>query len=240
MSVLFISDIHLGERFPEREAIKKEKLSAFLEMAAKNASRLFVVGDLFDFWFEYKHAVPKGHLNIILKLAQLHENGTELYYITGNHDFWLGDFLASEVGFQIYHDHLNIELDGKKVHIIHGDGLASKDRSYRVMKRILRNRFNIFLYRLLPPDLGIPFAKFVSGTSRGHTQKRPKEVFIKEYRQYARHKIDAGYDAVIIAHTHFPEEIAFERGIYLNTGDWVENFTYVEFSGGEFKLKKWE
>ncbi|HEQ98500.1 MAG TPA: UDP-2,3-diacylglucosamine diphosphatase [candidate division Zixibacteria bacterium] len=240
MSVLFISDIHLGERFPEREKIKKEKLSAFLEMAAGSASRLFVVGDLFDFWFEYKHAVPKGHLNIILKLSQLHENGTELSYITGNHDFWLGDFLASEVGFKIYRDQLDIELDGKRVHIIHGDGLAKKDRGYRVLKKVLRNRLNIFLYRLLSPDLGIPFAKFVSGRSRGHTQKRPKEIFLEEYRQYARKKLDAGYDAVIMAHTHVPEEISFDNGIYLNTGDWIENFTYVEFSEGRFKLKKWD
>jgi UDP-2,3-diacylglucosamine hydrolase len=240
MSVLFISDIHLGESFPEREKIKKQKLHSFLEMASEKADQLFVVGDLFDFWFEYKHAVPKGHLNIILKLAQLKQEGIELSYITGNHDFWLGDFLSDEVGFNIYRDQVDIELEGKRVHIIHGDGLAKNDRAYRIMKKIFRNRFNIFLYRLLPPDIGIPFAKFISGKSRGHTQKRPKESFLHEYRKYARLKLEDGFDAVIMAHTHVPEEISFEKGIYLNTGDWVENFTYVEYSEGRFELKKWQ
>lgn len=240
MAVFFISDAHLGENFQEREKHKKERLESFLAMVAEKGEKLFVVGDLFDFWFEYKHAIPKEHLQIILKLADLKKRGIELYYITGNHDHWLGDFLSREVGFTIYRDQANIIIDNKKVHIIHGDGLARNDVGYRILKKILRNRVNIFLYRLITPDIGIPLAKFVSGKSRGYTQKRPKESFLDEYRQYARDRLKAGDDVVIIAHTHVPEQIESDQGLYFNTGDWVENFTYVEYDQGGFKLKKWE
>jgi UDP-2,3-diacylglucosamine hydrolase len=240
MSIFFISDVHLGETFPEREKQKKKKLLSFLDMVAKNARQLFIVGDLFDFWFEYKHAVPKQHLQVILKLADLHNKGIQLKYITGNHDFWLGSFLSEEIGFKIYRGSADIVLDSKKLHITHGDGLAKNDGGYRLLKRILQNRLNIFLYRLITPDIGIPLAKFVSGMSRGHTQKRPKESFLDEYRKYALGKLQHGFNAVIIAHTHVPEEIRYEEGVYFNTGDWVENYTYIEYSEGEFTLKRWD
>lgn len=240
MAAFFISDAHLGENFRNREKLKKERLESFLDMVAEKGKKLFVVGDLFDFWFEYKHAIPKEHLQIILKLADLKKRGVELYYVTGNHDHWLGDFLSREVGFEIYKDHADMVIDDKKVHITHGDGLAQNDVGYRILKRILRNRVSIFLYRLITPDIGIPLAKFVSCKSRGHTQKRPKESFLHEYRQFAQDRLKAGDDIVIIAHTHVPEQIEYDQGLYLNTGDWVENFTYVECVQGRFKLKKWE
>lgn len=240
MSVFFISDVHLGENYPEREAQKLARLNAFLDLVAKQGSELYIVGDLFDFWFEYKHAIPKDNFKIILKLANLNNKGVGLHYITGNHDHWLGEFLEKEAGFKIYRDKTDITLDGKKVHLIHGDGLAKSDGGYRLLKRILRNRFNIFLYRLLPPDLAIPLGKYVSAKSRGHTQKRPKESFLDEYREYARLKLKENYQTVIIAHTHVPEEIEYPEGLYLNTGDWIENFTYVEYSAGKFKLKHWD
>ena len=240
MSIFFISDVHLGENFPEREELKVRRLTAFLRMVEERGEQLFIVGDLFDFWFEYKHAIPKDNFGIIRLLAELNEKGVRLNYISGNHDHWMGDFMSNQVGLKIFKDETDITIDDKKVHITHGDGLAKNDGGYRLLKRILRNRANIFLYRLIPPDIGIPLAKFVSGQSRGHTQKRPKENFVEEYRQYAREKLKSGYDAVIIAHTHVPEEIVYPEGLYLNTGDWIENFTYVEYSEGQFKLKKWE
>jgi len=240
MSSFFISDVHLGENFPQREKLKRERLNSFLEMVLQKGDKLFVVGDLFDFWFEYKHAIPKQHLQIILKLAELNKQDIGLHYITGNHDHWLGDFLSREVGFKIYRDQADVYMDDKHVFIAHGDGLAKSDSGYKMLKMVLRNRFNIFLFRLITPDIGIPLAKFFSGKSRGRTQKRPKEIFLKEYRAFAQGKLREGYDAVIIAHTHVPEEIKFREGLYLNTGDWIENFTYVEYNNGEFKLKKWE
>ena len=109
-----------------------------------------------------------------------------------------------------------------------------------MLKRILRNRFNIFMYRLIPPDLGIPLAKHVSQTSRGHTQKRPKESFLAEYRSYAHQQLRSGEDIVIIAHTHVPEKVEFEEGLYFNTGDWVENFSYLEMQAGRIERKFWE
>jgi len=240
MSIFFISDVHLGENFPEREKLKLRKLTSFLQMVAEKGQQLFIVGDLFDFWFEYKHAIPKDNFQIILQLANLHKQGIQLNYISGNHDHWMGDFLSREAGFRIFKDQTDVVIDDKKVHIIHGDGLAKNDGGYRILKRILRNRLNIFLYRLIPPDIGIPLAKYVSGKSRGHTQKRPREDFLDDYRNYGHSKLQAGFDAVIMAHTHVPEEIAYPEGLYLNTGDWIENFSYVEYSDGRFILKKWQ
>ncbi len=240
MAVFFISDVHLGENFPDREQLKLGKLMSFFDMVEEKGEQLYIVGDLFDFWFEYRHAIPKDNLGVILRLAALKQQGLYLKYITGNHDHWLGDFLSREVGFEIFRDGADIQLDDKKVHIIHGDGLARNDRGYRILKKILRNKFNIFLYRLIPPDIGIPLAKFVSGKSRGHSQKRPKESFLHEYRDYARQKLEHDYEAVIIAHTHVPERIEYDGGVYLNTGDWIENFSYVEYNQGQFELKKWD
>jgi len=239
MAIYFISDVHLGENFPEREADKRHRLFSFLEMISGPENQLIIVGDLFDFWFEYKHAIPREHQAVILKLAQLKSRGIRLIYITGNHDHWLGDYLSKEIGLEIYRDYFDTTLDGQRIYITHGDGLASKDRGYRLLKRILQSRLNIFLYRLIPVDIGIPLAKFVSRVSRGHTQKRPKESFLQEYRDYARQRLKEGFAAVIIAHTHVPEQIAFPEGLYLNTGDWIENFTYVVCENGCFELKKW-
>jgi UDP-2,3-diacylglucosamine hydrolase len=239
MTRFFISDAHLGENHYEREQKKTAKLHSFLDMVTERGDELYIVGDLFDFWFEYKHAIPNEHMRTILKFAHLKQTGCRLHYITGNHDHWLGGFLEDEVGFEIHHDLYQTELDGKKVLITHGDGLATKDRSYRLIKRILRHPLNIFLYRLIPPDIGIPLAKFVSQTSRGHSQKRPKESFLNDYREYARRCIQGGMEIVVIAHTHVPEVVEFEQGIYLNTGDWVENFSYLEMKAGQIELKFW-
>ncbi|MBD3381536.1 MAG: UDP-2,3-diacylglucosamine diphosphatase [candidate division Zixibacteria bacterium] len=240
MTRFFMSDAHLGENFKKREELKLARLHSFLEMVLARGRELYIVGDLFDFWFEYRHAIPKHHLRTILKFARLKEAGIDLHYITGNHDHWLGDFLSGEVGFEIHRDDYRTELDGKRLLITHGDGIAKKDRGYRMLKRILRNRFNIFMYRLIPPDLGIPLAKHVSQTSRGHTQKRPKESFLAEYRNYAHQQLRSGEDIVIIAHTHVPEKVEFEEGLYFNTGDWVENFSYLEMEAGRIELKFWE
>lgn len=239
MAIFFISDAHLGENHPEREKLKLVRLHSFLDMVKARATELYIVGDLFDFWFEYRHAVPKDHLEIVLRLAELRRHGLKLTYITGNHDHWLGSFLEQQVGFTVYRDQTELRLDGIRVLISHGDGLAAKDRGYRILKRILRNRVNIFLYRLLSPDIGIPLAKFISLKSRGHSQKRPKEGFLAEYREYARRRIAEGYGAVILAHTHVPELTEFPGGTYVNTGDWVEHFSYLELADGRFALKQW-
>jgi len=240
MAVFFVSDVHLGHDDPDAEAGKLRRLDGFFDLVAREGEHLYILGDLFDFWFEYKNAMPKDHLAVLFRLSQLIESGVKLTYITGNHDFWLGNLLTDQLGIEVYRDHHEITHDGKRLFMIHGDGLAKSDKGYRVLKRILRNRLNIFLYRQIPPDIGIPLAKWCSRRSRMHTSQRPRESFLQEYRDYAETKLNDGYDIVLCGHTHVPEKIEFDQGLYINTGDWFENFTYAVLSDGQIELKKWD
>ena len=236
MAVYFFSDVHLGAAEKAEEDIKLSKLFSLFDLMQSKARKIYILGDLFDFWFEYKHAIPKEHLRVVFRLAAMIESGIEVHYISGNHDFWLGKFLSNEVGIKIHKDYLETIEDGKKLFMIHGDGLSPADWKYRVLKRILRNKVNIWLYQKIPPDWGIPLAKFVSSSSRLHTAGRENR-FIKDYEVFAREKIKSGYDAVIIGHTHFPQRIKYDNGIYLNTGDMIQNFSYGLLENGKLTLE---
>jgi len=236
MAIYFFSDAHLGENDKEREKGKLEKIYAFLEMVKNDGEKLFILGDLFDFWFEYKHAIPKEHLKVVFKLAALVEDGIEVHYISGNHDFWLGNFLSREAGITIHRDYLKIDEQGKKLFLIHGDGISPSDKGYRVLKKILRNRFNIWLYRKVPTDWGIPLAKWVSGSSRNYTSGRSKH-FIKDYEIYAGKKLAEGFDAVVIGHLHVPILKELDGGVYLNTGDFIKHFSYGRMDDGKITLE---
>ncbi len=236
MAVYFISDVHLGASDQASEDIKLDKLGQFINMVETDGEKLFILGDLFDFWFEYKYAVPREHLKIIFRLASLVEKGTPVHYISGNHDFWLGEFLSREAGIIIHRDYYEITEQEKKIFMIHGDGLSPSDWKYRILRRILRNRVNIWLYQRIPPDWGIPLAKFVSSSSRTHTSGRSLE-FIRDYEKYAAAKIREGYDAVLIGHLHQPIRMDMEDGIYINTGDFIEHYSYVRMEAGQLTLE---
>jgi UDP-2,3-diacylglucosamine hydrolase len=236
MAIYFFSDVHLGAAEEELEKIKLEKLFSLFDLMQADARKVYILGDLFDFWFEYKHAIPKEHLQVVFKLAAMIENGIEVHYISGNHDFWLGEFLADEVGIRVHRDYCETIEDGKKLFLIHGDGLSPADWKYRILKKILRNRVNIWLYQKIPCDIGIPLAKFVSSSSRLHTDGRISR-FVNDYETYAEEKLKSGYDAVVIGHTHYPQRIEFNRGLYLNTGDMMKNFSYGRLDNGELTLE---
>jgi UDP-2,3-diacylglucosamine hydrolase len=240
MAVFFISDVHFGHDSPEKERLKLRRLDSFFELVAEEGERLYVLGDLFDFWFEYKHTIPKDHVAVLFRLSKLIESGVKLTYVTGNHDFWLGNLLSDQLGIDIRKDELSALHNGRKILLTHGDGLSRSDRAYRIVKPVMRNRFSIFLYRQIPPDIGIPLAKWCSRLSRGHSSGRPKSSFLQEYRDYAKRRLNDGYDCVICAHTHYPEKIEYENGIYINTGDWFENYTYAMFKNDRFDLLRWD
>lgn len=237
MAVYFMSDAHLGAEEDADERIKLKKLFAFFDLVRTTGEKLYILGDLFDFWFEYKHAIPKQHLKAIFKLAALAESGVEIHYITGNHDFWLGNFLEREVGITIHRDKMETVENGMKLFLIHGDGLAPSDWKYRAFVRTtLRNRLAIALYRLLPPDWAIPFAKKLSSSSRLHTAGRDLG-FIKDYEDYAEAKLREGYDAVLIGHIHEPAHKQFAHGVYINTGDFYHHFSYARLEGIDLTLE---
>jgi len=235
-AIYFLSDAHLGGEDESKEKIKEQKLLSLLGRIKEDGEYLYLVGDMFEFWFEYKNAIPKGHLQILSKLKELVDSGVKVIYLVGNHDFWLGDFLPTNLGIPIFKDSIEAVHQGKRIFISHGDGLAKKDRGYRILKKILRNRVNIFLYRQIPPDLSYPLAKFVSRRSRSWVQKRDT-AFLQEYENFAVEKITQGFDAVILAHTHVPVIKNSGNRVYINLGDWFLHFTYGLLRDGQFSLE---
>jgi UDP-2,3-diacylglucosamine hydrolase len=236
-AVYFLSDAHLGAEEQNKEKLKEEKLVSLFEKIKQDGEFLYLVGDLFEFWFEYKNVIPKEHLRILMKLKELVDCGIKINYLVGNHDFWLGDFLPRHLGIPIFKQPMEVVHQGKRIFISHGDGLAKKDVGYRILKKILRNKVNIFLYRQIPPDISYPLAKFVARRSRSRVQKRD-ESFLEEYEYFAKTKIEQGFDAVILAHTHVPLFKNLGEGVYLNLGDWFQHFTYGRLREGRFYLER--
>ncbi|NOY89214.1 MAG: UDP-2,3-diacylglucosamine diphosphatase [FCB group bacterium] len=235
MALYIFSDAHLGSSDVEKEELKTSKMRTLFELVKKDGDRLIILGDLFDFWFEYKHAIPKEHHQVLFMLSDLVNRGIAIDYICGNHDFWMGDFFESQIGLKIHKDFFDLIYQNKKLHLIHGDGLAPADRGYRFLKRVLRNRFNIWLYQKLPPDWAIPLAKTVSGSSREYTGKRDHS-FAPDYEAYAQRMLNNGFDIVVIGHLHLPVYTELEKGVYINTGDFINHFSYAKLSDGEINL----
>jgi UDP-2,3-diacylglucosamine hydrolase len=234
----FISDVHLTANHSELEKTKEKKLLSFLDYCAKYGERLIIVGDLFDFWFEYRTVIPRGFSRIFCALARLSDLQKDVHYITGNHDFWMRNYLTSEFQVHLHFDKFTPVIDQKKFYIFHGDGLAKNDYGYRILKKIFRNKINIFLYSLLHPDIGIPLAKRVSALSRKHTSKDglPED---QDYFNKATDLFNEGYDIVVCGHLHSPKIKKVAQKTYLNLGDWIEHFTFAEYENGDLSLKTW-
>lgn len=233
--IFFVSDLHLGASRPEMEAEKERRMSTFLAHLDSGRDWLILLGDLFEFWFEYRTVIPREHLRVIQKLIALRDKGLPILYFAGNHDFWLGDFFTHDLGIPLIPDALDLELEGKRYFIAHGDALGRGDWGYKAMKKLFRNPVNIFLYRLIHPDLGIPFAKAVAALSRSTGQKPDAP-----YREYALKKLEEGYDGVVFGHTHKPLFLPVGNKIFLNTGDWLEHFTYGKWEKGKLSLETWK
>jgi UDP-2,3-diacylglucosamine hydrolase len=237
MSIYFVSDFHFGEGAPSAEARKLQIFDSFLKKIESDLEHLVILGDLFDFWFEYRDLIPKRNLGVLFRLRELIDAGIPVTYVSGNHDHWLGDFLNSEIGITVVGDKLELETPNGKILAMHGDGLAKSDWKYRLLKKVLRNRFCIALYRLWPPSLAFWLAKVAANSSRRHSVRRPRERFLEQYRDYARHVLDQGYFAFVCGHTHHPEFQRFNNYYYVNSGDWLTHFSYVRFAEGEFQLE---
>jgi len=231
----FISDVHLGEQAARVEKKRIGQFVQFLQLLEKDAGRIFFVGDLFDFWFEYKYVIPKKHFTVIRQLARMRDKGIEITYLAGNHDFWLGSFFDRELGIQTRTDEWTGTLSGKRFYLFHGDGVAKKDHGYRILKKVLRNRLSIRIFRWLHPDWGIPLARFVSGSSRQYTNRANLNDH-DDYIEFAREKFREGFDYVIMGHRHEPFEMEETGKKYINLGDWLEHYSYAVFDGTDLKI----
>ncbi|MCM2271998.1 MAG: UDP-2,3-diacylglucosamine diphosphatase [candidate division Zixibacteria bacterium] len=235
MALYIFSDAHLGSGSAGSETTKLAKIALLFEQVKKDGDRLVILGDLFDFWFEYKHVVPKAHYDLLFLLHDLRVRGIQIDYVSGNHDFWMDDFFDKHLRIPVHRDVFRLEYAGKKLFLCHGDGLAKADGGYRFLKRVLRNPFNIWLYRKLPPDWAYPLAKWVSGSSREYTSRRDHE-FAEDYRKYAVEKLSEGNDLVAIAHLHIPVYEQYPEGIYINTGDFIHHFSYARIDADSAQL----
>lgn len=236
--IFFFSDVHLGLHEVQSEREKERRLLSFLDHVQKQAEQVFILGDLFDYWFEYKYVVPRGYHHVLSKLGTLVENDIKVHYLAGNHDFWLKDFFPNDLGIPVYKDPVSIELYGKKFYLHHGDGLAVNDTGYRILKKILRSPISIFLFSLVHPDVTAPIARGSSRTSRAYTGTKDYGETDGMVR-YATEKIQQGFDFVIMGHRHQPLEQQIGNGRYINLGDWITFNTYGEYDGRTFELKRW-
>ena len=230
----FISDAHLGIDIPgcgERGDVLLE----FLREIASRAEYLFIVGDLFDFWVEYRHAVRPDYFPTLHGLRTLAETGTKIHYCLGNHDFAIGKFIEEKIGVEIHPDGFLGEIQGKRLIVTHGDRL----RGSQFLSRVLRNPLLQFIYKTLHPNIGVPLGEYISGLSRAHFKIDPSEEILEEYRQAAQALLSTGYDIFVAGHTHLPELCRVEEGIYCNTGNWISRYSYAELLDGEINIRQY-
>ncbi|MCA9736236.1 MAG: UDP-2,3-diacylglucosamine diphosphatase [Gemmatimonadota bacterium] len=239
--VYVTSDVHLGAVPPDTE----RSFLRWLEHAGACASSLLLNGDLFDFWFEYRNAVPRGHTRVLGALRALVDAGLPITLMGGNHDWWGGSFLRDEIGVEFLQEPVVRELGGHRTLVAHGDGLGGGDLGYRALKLVLRGRFTVAGFRWLHPDVGAWLARRVSRTgSREHAADAATLARAEHVRMWAHAQLDADptLDLVLLGHTHLPalEEVAPGRH-YLNAGDWVYRRTYAILAEGEApRLLDWE
>jgi len=232
---LFISDIHLGLQGKDEEETKEKLLVKFLRFAETNCDELFIVGDLFDYWFEYRRVYQKGYYRTLAALKDITEKGIKLHYFIGNHDFLHRDLFSKEIGALMYHDAIEVTLNNKNFYIGHGDGMVENDNGYRMLKMILRNKFTQWLYSLIHPDIGIALASRTSKTSREYTAKKDYGE-VDGLFEAARIKIDEGFDYVLFGHLHKRVFKEYNKGIYINLGSWLDEPCYGIFSGNKFEV----
>ena len=242
--VYFASDQHLGAPTAEQSFLREKKFLAWLNVIKEDAAAIFLVGDLFDFWFEYKTVVPKGFVRVLGKLAEIRDSGIPIYFFVGNHDLWMNDYFEKELNIPVYHKPEVFLINNKKVFIGHGDGLGPYDKGFKRLKKVLTFPLFQWLYRWFHPDLGMKLGqymsvknKMISGDDDAKYLGDDKEWLV----QYCKRKLESNhYDYFVFGHRHLPLEIQLqENSKYVNLGDWIGHFTYAEFFKKELFLKKY-
>jgi UDP-2,3-diacylglucosamine hydrolase len=243
--IYFASDQHLGAPTAEASFPREQKFVAWLDTVKQDAEAIFLLGDLFDFWFEYKTVVPKGFVRVLGKLAEIRDSGIPIYFFVGNHDLWMHDYFEKELNIPVYHDNQTFTFNGKSFLIGHGDGKGPGDKGYKRMKKVFTHPISKWVYRWLHPDLGVKLAqylsvknKLISGESDVKFLGEDNEWLV----QYCKRKLQTQhYDYFVFGHRHFPMTIALNaQSTYINLGDWIGYFTYGVFDGTQMTLEKFE
>lgn len=239
--IYFASDFHLGIPDKATSRQREQLLCQWLDVIREDAAKLYLVGDIFDVWFEYKNVIPKGYTRFLGKLAVLSDSGVAIEAFTGNHDLWMRGYFEEELNIPVHHHPLEIEVNGKRFFIAHGDGLGPGDKGYKLLKSVLRNPFAQWLYRRLHPDTGVGVANYFSrkGPKHVNTEKEflgpEKEWLIL----FSKEKLkERHYDYFIFGHRHLAVSYPLaDNSLYINLGDWISFNSYAEFDGEKLELK---
>lgn len=241
--IFFASDFHLGS-YPLAKSRERELIIIeWLDSIKHEADALFLVGDIFDFWYEYRQAVPKGYTRFLGKVAEWADSNIPIAFFGGNHDMWMWDYFAEEMGIPVFYDCEVWQINQKKIYIGHGDGLGPGDYTYKFLKKVFRNPFLQWLFRSLHPDIGIGLARFWSSHSRAANAKKEEDVFKGEAQewlyQYSK-KVEqqAHHDYYIFGHRHLPLDLNLsENSQYINLGEWFKSYSFAEMSAKTVELK---
>lgn len=243
--IYFLSDFHLGAPDHAQSLNREMRIVRFLSSIQQDAAAVFIVGDLFDFWYEYKTVVPKGYVRLLGKLAEITDSGIPVYFFVGNHDMWMDGYFEKELNIPVYHEPKVFEFNGKRFLVGHGDGLGPGDRGYKFLKKIFRNKLCQWLFGVLHPDWGIGLANYFSRKSRAATGSSD-ERFLGEDNEwlivYCKEMLRKDdFDYFVFGHRHLPIDFPLVRrdglaGRYINLGDWISYNSYAVFDGKDIVL----
>jgi len=240
-NIYFASDQHFGAPTAEKSKVREQKFVRWLDHVKEDAEAIFLLGDLFDFWFEYKHVVPKGFVRVLGKLAEIRDSGIPIYFFVGNHDLWMRDYFEKELNIPVYHSTQNFTFNNKTFLIGHGDGLGPGDHGYKRMKKVFTNPIAKWFFRWFHPDLGVGLAQYLSVKNKLISGDEDV-VFLGEENewlvQYSKETLKTQhYNYFVFGHRHLPMTLEIgENSEYVNLGDWISYFTYGVFDGETMKV----
>lgn len=241
--IFFASDFHFGVPDHQLSREREDRVVRWLDQIKSEASEIYLLGDVFDFWFEYGTVIPKGFIRFQGKLAELVDLGIKITFFKGNHDMWMFDYFKKEFGIEIISDELILERGGKKFYLHHGDGLGPGDSKYKLLKKIFRSKFCQWLFARIHPDLGIGIASKWSRNSRLQNNKKEefKDISDEWLVSYSKEVLrQEYYDYLIFGHRHLPLDIQLGRSRYINLGEWINFNSYAVFDGSNVELKYFE
>jgi UDP-2,3-diacylglucosamine hydrolase len=243
--IYFASDFHLGVPNYEKSLEREKFVVKWLDQVRLDAQEIYLMGDVFDFWFEYKHAVPKGFIRLLGKIAEIVDSGIPITLFTGNHDVWMFDYLEKELGVTIHRNPITKEYNGKKFYLGHGDGLGPGDYGYKFIKKIFTSPVNQWLFARIHPNFGIGMAHFWSRKSRASNAPKDEQFKGEEHEWlavYCREVLQKEhFDYFIFGHRHLPLDIQLdEKSRYINLGEWINHNTYAVFDGEKLELKEYK
>lgn len=240
--IYFASDFHLGVPDYETSLLREKRIVKWLDEIKQDAAEIYLMGDVFDFWFEYKSVAPKGFVRLLGKLAEISDSGTPIHLFTGNHDMWMFDYLPKELGISIHRDTLVKEFNGKRFFMGHGDGLGKGDHGYKLIKKIFSNSFCQWLFARFHPNFGMGLANFWSKKSRISNGTKDETFSGNEKEWLFAFSTELlkkeHFDFFVFGHRHLPLDIKLnKKSRYLNLGEWVNYCSYAVFDGEDMELK---